>query len=130
MWGNPATYELDDPMDGLETCITPRYLRILHDLVSGLPYWEMEPANDVVAPGTSLVEGVGYRTNFCLAKSGQLYLVFSLNGGPLDLALAPGRSYHLTQVDPRTGRQTDLGKAEGGVHGITVPAPEQVLLVR
>ncbi|MFQ5906501.1 MAG: DUF5060 domain-containing protein, partial [bacterium] len=40
MWGHAATYEMDDPFEGMQKSLTPGYLKILHDFVADLPYWE------------------------------------------------------------------------------------------
>jgi hypothetical protein len=80
-WGSPATYELGDPMWGLRDSVVPLYLRVLNQLMSRLPYWDMEPSNELVSAGEVTVSGVAYRTNFCLANPGQRYLIFSLWGG-------------------------------------------------
>ncbi len=128
MWGNPATYELGDPMWGLLDSIVPERLKVMHDVMAGLPYWEMVPANDLVSPGEVDIEGVGYRTNYCLAKAGECYVIFSLHGGPLTLDLLPGASYGVTQVDPRTGERQHCGLLKGGRRNIVVGPREQVLL--
>lgn len=130
MWGHYSTYDMDDPLPGMQRSVTPKYLRILHDFVTGLPYWEMEPMNGLVSPNEEAVEGKPYRMNFCLAKPGEIYLIFSLNGGQLGVELAPGAVYKATQMDPRTGMETDLGKISGGRQTISLSGKEQVLLVK
>ena len=127
MWGNFATYWFDDPLPGILRTDTPVRLKFLHDFVSAIPYWEMVPANDAVSAADEIVDGKPYRTNFCLAKVGEVYLVFSLNGGPVEVTLATG-SYTAIQMDPRTGEQTDLGQVDGGAQKVTVTGKEQVLL--
>jgi len=128
MWGSPATYELGDPMWGLLDSIVPERLKILHDFMIRLRYWEMEPANEAISANEERIEGIGYRTNFCLAKPGECYLVFSLNGGTFTLALEPNIQFNLTHLDPRTGVETELGPVEGGIQAVTLPVKEQVLL--
>lgn len=129
MWGSPATYWLDDPYEGMRRCATPKYIRILHDFVTSLPYWEMAPLNEAVSPAEMLIDGVAYRTNFCLAKPGEAYLVFSLNGGSVAITLDEG-TYEATQLDPRTGEQTRLRDAPGGSQEVAVAGREQVVLFR
>lgn len=129
MWGNYATYWMDDPLPGIERSETPRYLRILHDFVTLLPYWEMEPANELVSPAEVTIEGKSYRTNFCLARPGTAYAAFSLAGGPLTIELAAGRTYRAIQLDPRTGQQTELGQVDGGAQTVALSGKEQVLLL-
>lgn len=89
--------------------VTPRYPKILHDFVTSLPYWEMEPANELVSPNEETLEGKPYRMNFCSAKVGEVYLIFLLNGGPLTVNLAHGTTYTMTH--PRTGNQWNVHRA-------------------
>jgi CubicO group peptidase (beta-lactamase class C family) len=130
MWGSAGTYETGDPLAALKASRMPGYIRILHDFLAALPYWEMEPANEAVSAAETTVEGAAYRTNFCLAKAGEAYLVFSLGGGAVTVNLAPGAAYDAIQLDPRTGKRTDLGRVDGGSRGFTLSGPEQVLLCR
>jgi hypothetical protein len=130
MWGHYSTYEMDDPLPGMERSPTPGYLKILHDFVAALPYWEMEPMNDLVSANEEMVEGKPYRMNFCLAKPGKFYLIFSLNGGELKVNLASGNTYEAIQMDPRTGQQTGLGRVSGGEQSFSLSGKEQVLLLR
>jgi Domain of unknown function (DUF5060) len=130
MWGHAATYEMGDPLESIRKSPTPGRLRALHDLITTLPYPEMEPANGLVSPSEVVTEGVGYRTNFCLAQTGEVYLVFSLNGGALTLELASGGSYEAVRWDPRTGERTELGPVEGGRQTFVLTGTEQVLLCR
>ena len=90
----------------------------------------MEPANEAVSPNAETVEGEAFRMNFCLAKPGEVYLIFSLTGGPLTVTLTPGNAYRATQVDPRTGDQTDLGRVDGGDQTLTVSGKEHLLLIQ
>ena len=130
MWGHYDTYEMDDPLPGMKRSPTPEYLKILHDFVTDLPYWEMEPANDLVSANEEKVEGKPYRMNFCLAKKGEIYLIFSLNGGQLTADLASGINYKAVQMDPRTGKKADLGQVEGGEQKFSLDGKEQVLLLK
>jgi hypothetical protein len=130
MWGNYATYWFKDPLPGIQRSPTPRYLRVLHDVVAALPYWEMDPANECVSPADHEVEGQFYRTNFCVAKRGELYLYFSLFGGPLTVVPLPGQEYQVTRIDPRTGERADLGSNDGQPQEIVLPEGEQVLLLQ
>jgi hypothetical protein len=129
MWGSPATYELGDPMWGLLDSVVPQRVRILHDFMVRLPYWEMEPANALVSPNRAFVGGtIGYRTNYCLAQPGAYYVVYSLHGGELSLDLQPEIRYDLTQLDPRTGEEVALGRVDGGTCKVTLSGRDQVLL--
>ena len=128
MWGNFATYWMSDPLEGLKRSNTPKHLRILHDFVTALPYYDMVPANERVGPNEIEFDGRGFRTNFCLSKEGAFYLIFSLEGGEVKIEIEPG-NYSATQLDPRTGVQADLGPIEGGEQILQIAGKEQVLLL-
>ena len=95
-----------------------------------LPYWEMEPDNDAVSPFEIEIEGKGWRTNFCLSKRGEIYLVFSTYGDSVQMTIPEGGSYRVLRLDPRTGQETDLGSVPGEVQEIGLPKGEWVLLLR
>ncbi|NKB65639.1 MAG: DUF5060 domain-containing protein [Candidatus Latescibacteria bacterium] len=126
MWGNFATYWMKDPLPGLQRSPTPRHLRILHDFVTALPYYQMEPANELVDAAPIDFDGTGFRSNFCLAKKDEIYLVFTM-AGAVKLELGEG-TYATTQLDPRSGREIDLGTVDGGVQRFALEGEEQVLL--
>lgn len=130
MWGHMGTYITGDPLPATRDSQTTHMLRVLHDCMSSLPYWQMEPANQLVAENPETIDGVAYRTNFCLAQPGQHYLVFSLHGGPVALDLQAGSRYALTQLDPATGDRTPLGEVDGGRHTVTLTGENQVLLAQ
>lgn len=130
MWGNFATYWMSDPLPGLKRSKTPQHLKILHDFVTALPYFEMEPANETVSQAEIEMHGQYFRTNFCLAKKGQLYMVFSMGCGVIQIDMPPGGAYTATQLDPRTGTQLDLGTVDGGKQSIAISGHEQVLLLK
>jgi len=101
MWGNAATYEGNDPLPDMKQSAVPGFLRTLADTIEALPYWEMEPMNEMVEPRPEPVQGVLYRTNFALGKPGSVYLVYSRQGGPLTVDLPPGRyAVSLRQLAP------------------------------
>jgi hypothetical protein len=130
MWGHLGTYLLGDPLPAMRASEVPGHLRVLHEVISALPYQEMVPSNGLVSAAEEEVEGVGYRTTFCLAQPGEAYLVFSRHGGPLTLDLAAGGRYVLTQVDPRSGTRTPLGEVDGGPQTVHVRGAQQVLLAQ
>ncbi|MGH2368054.1 MAG: hypothetical protein ACRDI2_07635, partial [Chloroflexota bacterium] len=130
MWGHMGTYVTGDPLAATRDSETPRMLRALHDCVAALPYWEMEPNNDLVTAADEEIDGKSYRTNFCLAKRGAVYLVYSLHGGDVGLQLETGR-YALTQLDARTGDRIALGEITAGAGGketIAVAGHNQVVV--
>lgn len=113
MWGHLDTYEMGNPLQGIKRSVSPRYLRIISEFAQSFPYWEMEPMNEAVSAGDEIVDGQPFRTNFCLAKRGEIYIVFSANGGPIELYLEPGAPYRAERMDPRTGRRCGLGVVGG-----------------
>jgi hypothetical protein len=129
-WGGPSTYEMNDPFPEMCKSEVPKYLKIIHDFITNLPYWEMEPANDVVSPSEIEVEGRSYRTNFCLAKKGEVYLIFSLQGGSGYVILMQDRIYDVIRLNPKTGEQTNLGKVAGGTQTFSLPEGNWVLLYK
>lgn len=130
MWGHFSTYEMNNPINGMKMSVTPQYLKIIHDIVANLPFWEMKPANEVVSPNEMMFDGVSYRTNFCLAKVDEVYLVFSLNGGQITLYLSEDSRYRATQINPRNAEKSELGILEGGKCIINIVTKEQILLIR
>jgi hypothetical protein len=104
MWGSAATYELNDPLPAMQRSAVPGYLKTLAEMMTSLPYWEMEPMNDIVDPRPEVVEGKPYRTNFALGKAGSVYLVYSREGGQVLLSPPPGRysleAHQLVRIAP------------------------------
>ncbi len=91
MWGNPATYEPADPLPYMQRSRTPLDLRTLSQIMERIPYWEMEPGNQLINPNPVEVCGEEYRRNFALAKPGECYLIYSRDGGAIQLAADPGQ---------------------------------------
>jgi hypothetical protein len=100
---------------------------VLHDVMTRLPYWEMEPHNEAVSPFDCEIEGKPWRTNFCYAKPGHVYLVFSSYGHLGEMQLPRGR-FSVTRINPRTGHRDALGTVKGGSCPFTLPFGEWVLL--
>jgi hypothetical protein len=130
MWGSSEIYNMGDPLPGMQNSVVPQYLRVLQDFMVELPYWEMEPDNDSVSAGELEVDGRAWRTNFCAAKAGEVYLVYSEYGGAGRLSLAGRGSYHATRLNPRIGLRHDLGRVEAGTRDFVLPRGEWVLLYR
>jgi len=107
VWGSTATYETGDPLPKMRQSTTPPYLRVLYDVLTGLPFQEMQPTNDAVTPANVVVHGERWRTNFALGKSGDAYLVYSLGGGAGKITLAAG-GYTALRVDTPRERYRDL----------------------
>jgi hypothetical protein len=130
VWGSHATYETGDPLPRMKESPTPPYLRVLHEVMTGLPYTEMEPRNECVTPASVTLEGEAWRTTFALARPGEACLVYSLDGGPGTVTLPPGR-YSAVRIDPRDGTTIKLGATSGGAVGFSLPSgADWVLLYR
>jgi hypothetical protein len=127
MWGHLETYTLGDPLAGMRNSVVPQYVRVLHDVMTRLPYWEMEPHNEAVSPFDCVIEGKPWRTNFCYAKPGHVYVVFSSYGHLGEMQLPRGR-FSVTRINPRTGHRDALGTVKGGSCPFTLPFGEWVLL--
>lgn len=63
-----------------------------------LPFWEMEPANDVVENGMA----------FCLAKRGEVYAFYLPEGGPIEISLPPGGPFTAAWWNPGNGKHGRL----------------------
>jgi len=129
VWGSLSVYETRDPLPRMKASATPAYLRVLHDVTTDLPYRRMEPHNEIVTPAAVTLDGEAWRTNFALAGSGEVYLIYSLHGGTGTVTLAPGQ-YSAARVDPRDGTRTELGAVAGGTVGFSLPQGDWVLVYR
>ncbi|MCX7045467.1 MAG: DUF5060 domain-containing protein [Candidatus Sumerlaeota bacterium] len=120
MWGNPSTYEPGDPLPRIEKSPTPRMLQTLAGVMSRAPYWEMTPANDVVTSAPRAFDGVDYRSNFALAKAGQVALVYSRHGGAMEVRVGVGQ-WRGVRINPRDGSETAIGEFIGPVAKMRCP---------
>ena len=90
MWGSAGTYDLNDPLPEMQDSGTPADLRLLAGIFERLPFWEMQPSNELVNANPETVEGESFRRNFVLAAPGRHYLIYSLEGGPVELTVPEG----------------------------------------
>jgi len=97
--------------------------------MTDLPYGKMEPLNESVTPADVTLDGEAWRTNFALAKPGEVHLIYSLGGGTGTVTLAPG-PYSAVRIDPRDGTWTELGAVAGGAVGFSLPQGDWVLIYR
>jgi len=81
-----------------------------------MPFWQMEPRNDLVISGSA----------FCLADPGNVYAVYLPNGGTVNIDLADSdASYDFSWWNPENGSQggfTGAGVVNGGVQEFTAPS--------
>ncbi len=129
VWGSRSVYETGDPLPRMKGSVTPKYLRVLHDVMADLPHREMEPHNESVTPAEVTLDGEAWRTNFAMAKPGEVHLVYSLHGGTSTVTLAPGQ-YSAVRIDPRDGTRTELGTMAGGAIDFSLPQGDWVLIYR
>jgi hypothetical protein len=97
--------------------------------MADVPYWTMAPDNDLVSAAAISVDMEPYRTNFCLARRGAIYLVYSMLGGTVTLDLGDG-AYDVLLLDPVTGRRRRRSPVAGGRREIALAEGEQVALLR
>jgi hypothetical protein len=128
VWGSIETYQTVDPLPLIKDSLTPKYLRVLQDLMSELPFEEMAPDNGIVSPNEVILDGKTWRSNFGMGKSGEVYLVYSLRGVATTVTLPPGR-YRATRIDPRSGERTRLGDVKGGAMEFILPPGEDWALL-
>ena len=128
-WGSLSVYETGDPLPKMKGSVTPKYLRVLHDVMADLPYEKMEPHNESVTPAEVALDGEAWRTNFSLAQFGEVCLIYSLTGGTGTVTLAPGQ-YSTVRVDPRDGTKTEFGAVAGGDIGFSLPQGDWILIYR
>ena len=93
-----------------------RSIRRARSLLAGLPFWEMDPCNHLLARRT----GEAY----CLGLAGQAYVLYAEGPEPvtLDLADATG-SFSLTWHDPRSSAGRDGGAVAAGDERTLGPPP-------
>ena len=78
----------------------PAQLRHLREIFESLPYLMMEPHNELVGGNT-----------LCLAKEGEVYLVYIPDGKETILRAKPAtRDYTITWIDPHTGKKVNSQK--------------------
>jgi hypothetical protein len=99
----------------------PAQLRHLRETFESIPYSLMEPHNELVGQGA-----------FCLAKEGQVYLVYLPDGAKTVLHVEPAaQGYTVTWVNPRTGEQISSERATEGNILLQAPSPgDWAVLVR
>ncbi|HUX02227.1 MAG: DUF4038 domain-containing protein [Phycisphaerae bacterium] len=104
--------------------IPPGYARmhVVREVMESLPFADMEPHDE-------LAEGAG-----CLAKPGEVYLLYAEKRGPVTLALEGGGRFAVEWVDPRDGAWHAAGTVAGGHATLAPPtglaSADAVLIVR
>ena len=83
--------------------------------MESLPFWEMDPAHDVVQSGKA----------FCLAKRGEVYALYLPEGGEVEVDLPVGQSFMVGWWNPdqdRSGKLTRELRIPGGRQTLAAPA--------
>jgi CubicO group peptidase (beta-lactamase class C family) len=69
-----------------------------------VPFWQMQNADALIGNGT------GTKVKYCLAKPGELYLVYLAHGGTTQLDLSDARGhFSVTWFNPRVGGELSQG---------------------
>jgi hypothetical protein len=96
-------------------------MRRTRSFVEMLPYWEMQPMNEL------LISGQGY----VFAKEGEVYSVYLPMGGQIELDLSATNSFFDgLWFNPRDGLYQSIGYVQSGaVHSFAAPSDEDWVLL-
>ena len=99
----------------------PAQLRHLRETFESIPYSSMDPHNELVGQGA-----------FCLAKEGQVYLVYLPETTETTLHVKPAaEGYSVTWIDPRTGERKSSERTAQEDILLRAPSPQDwAVLVR
>ncbi len=88
--------------------------------MESMPFWEMEPHNELVKNGELAKAGRA----FCLAKPGYVYAIYLPSGGSITVTLAPNGRYDLAWWNPANGKDGEFTSRQtisGGPQRLTAP---------
>jgi len=99
----------------------PAQLRYLRTIFESIPYPQMKSHNELVGEGA-----------FCLAKEGEVYLVYLAESSETILNVkGSGQGCKMTWIDPRTGKQTESSITSETKIALKAPSPDDwVVIVR
>ena len=83
--------------------------------MESLPFWEMEPHDELVKSGTA----------FCLAKPDKIYALYLPSGGSITVSLPTNGSFEIDWWNPANGQEgifQNRGVVNGGIQRFTTPA--------
>ena len=112
VWEAHAKQPYDVPMEHRRE--TWRQLGGARAFMEALPFWEMQPANELVKSGKA----------FCLAKPGAAYGLYLPAGGTIEVELTRDGSYDFAWWDPTNGRDGRFlpgGTVSAGLRRFTTP---------
>jgi len=113
VWEAHVLPPYDRPMSAWEQVWTE--LGGTRAFMESLPFWEMEPANDVVQSGKA----------FCLAKRGEVYALYLPEGGEAVVDLPADRDFVVSWWNPdqdRSGKLAQELRIPGGRQTLAAPA--------
>jgi len=80
-----------------------------------IPFWDMQNADELLGNETN------DNSKFCLAKPGEIYLVYLPTGGESELELSGSKGeFQVTWFNPRSGGELQSGSVKSVVGGSTV----------
>lgn len=126
--GHGRGWEVDPWHTGLETPGTTS-MTVLHDLFASVPWWELQPAPEMVASQPGQTDPARF-VAASRSTDGRLSVVYMPVGGELKLNLA-GLAAPLQGewANPRSGQRTPLPAALSGAVTLIAPDAEDWLLV-
>lgn len=113
VWEAHVLPPYDRPMSAWEAVWTE--LGGTRAFMESLPFWEMEPANEIVQSGRA----------FCLAKRGEVYALYLPEGGKVVVDLPADQEYAVGWWNPdqgRSGKLTPESRTSGGRQTLAAPA--------
>lgn len=114
VWEAHVLKEYDRPMSAWEK--TWNELGGARTFMESLPFWRMEPRNDVVVEGNA----------FCLAAPGEAYAFYLIAGGSITVELQQGVVYDVAWWNPannQEGKFSNTTKCAGGRQRLDAPSP-------
>ena len=114
--GRRTPFRPDDP-EALPAVKDLQTLRTFFTQLEGgsrRQWWKLVPQDNLVSSDPNPADGSPGRS-YCLADSGQSYVVYTENTKASALVLrgSPGANYRVTQFDPRNGNRTLLDESVG-----------------
>jgi hypothetical protein len=116
MGGAVWEVHVDKPYDRPISAWEPAWTQIggARTFMESLPFWEMEPMNNLVRSGTA----------FALAKPGEVYAFYLPSGGTITVSLAANNTYDYAWWNPSNGKSGNFeyaGTVSGGAQSFTSP---------
>ncbi|MHC4992217.1 MAG: DUF5060 domain-containing protein, partial [Planctomycetota bacterium] len=112
VWEVHTDQPYDRPMSAWET--SWNQIGGARAFMETLPFWEMEPANNLVQSGQA----------FCLADPGEAYALYLHSGGTIEVDLTSGVTYEYAWWNPandQNGSFQGQGSVQGGRRSFTAP---------